>query len=39
MVQKQSGSGELPVKIKVKKTDGNETSVKEILTGDREFDF
>jgi len=29
----------LPVKIKVRKANGNETSVKEILTGDKIFSF
>jgi len=37
LLQKQSGSGELPVKIKIKKADGSELSSEEILTGDKEF--
>ena len=37
LVQKQSGSGKLPVKIIVRKKDGSEFSAEEVLTGDREF--
>lgn len=39
LVQKQSGSGELPVEIKVKKANGDEVSAQETLTGDKEFGF
>lgn len=37
LVQKQSGSGELPVKITLKRADGSEVSADEVLTGDKEF--
>ncbi|MDD5489594.1 MAG: DUF4012 domain-containing protein [Candidatus Moranbacteria bacterium] len=37
LLQKQSGSGDLPVKIDVRKKDGSEVSAQETLTGDREF--
>lgn len=36
-VQKQSGSGEVPLEISVKKPDGSESDVKENLIGDKEF--
>lgn len=39
LIQKQSGSGEMAVEIKVKKADGSESLKKEILTGDREFNL
>jgi hypothetical protein len=39
LVQKQSGSGEVPFEISVKKTDGGEFKAQEILTGDKEFGF
>lgn len=39
LIQKQSGSGELPVDIEVIKSDGSEVSADEILTGDKEFGF
>jgi hypothetical protein len=39
LVQKQSGSGEIPFEISVKKPDGSEFKAQEILTGDREFGF
>lgn len=39
LVQKQSGSGEVPFQISVKKTDGSEFSAQEILTGDKEIGF
>lgn len=38
-VQKQSGSGELPMDISVKKPNGSEVKVSEILRGDKEFAF
>jgi len=37
LVQKQSGSGEVPFEISVKKMDGSEVRAQEILTGDKEF--
>lgn len=37
LVQKQSGSGEVPINISVKKPDGGQFSAKETLTGDKEF--
>lgn len=37
LVQKQSGAGEIPFEISVKKPDGSEVSAKEDLTGDKEF--
>lgn len=39
LVQKQSGSGNLPINISVKHPDGNETKASEVLTGDEEFEF
>jgi hypothetical protein len=39
LVQKQSGSGEVPITISVKKPDGSEVKVKEVLVGDKEFGF
>jgi hypothetical protein len=39
LVQKQSGSGEVPFEILVKKPDGSEVRAKENLTGDKEFGF
>jgi hypothetical protein len=37
LVQKQSGSGEVPFEISVKKPDGSEVKAQENLTGDQEF--
>jgi hypothetical protein len=37
LVQKQSGSGETPIDISLKKPDGKETKTREILTGDKNF--
>jgi hypothetical protein len=39
LVQKQSGSGEVPFSISVKKPDGSEVKARETLTGDKEFGF
>jgi hypothetical protein len=39
LVQKQSGSGEVPFQISVKKTDGSDVKAQETLTGDKEFGF
>ena len=39
MIQKQSGSGDLPVKIIVKKADGSTSEINEILKGDKTFSF
>ncbi|HLM83703.1 MAG TPA: DUF4012 domain-containing protein [Candidatus Bathyarchaeia archaeon] len=39
LIQKQSGSGVVPVNISVKYADGSEKKIQESLTGDREFDF
>jgi hypothetical protein len=39
LVQKQSGSGEVPIDISVKQKGEKELIYDEILTGDREFDF
>lgn len=39
IIQKQSGSGDLPVNISVKYPDGSGTSVQETLAGDKEFGF
>jgi len=39
LVQKQSGSGDVPIEISVKKPDGSEAKAQETLTGDREFGF
>ncbi|MCX6762521.1 MAG: DUF4012 domain-containing protein [Candidatus Moranbacteria bacterium] len=39
LVQKQSGSGEVPFEISVKKSDGSTVNAQENLTGDREFGF
>jgi len=37
MVQKQSGSGELPVKIKVRKANGKLESINDVLVSDKNF--
>lgn len=37
LIQKQSGSGELPVKIEIKKPDGSVREIEDVLTGDKEF--
>ena len=37
LVQKQSGSGELPIEISLRKEGGSEVSAKEVLSGDKEF--
>ncbi len=39
LIQKQSGSGDLPVKIRVVQKDGSETVIEEKLQGDKEYDF
>jgi len=39
LVQKQSGSGEVPIEISVKKPNGSEEKAQETLTGDKEFGF
>ena len=39
LVQKQSGSGDVPLEISVKKPDGSEVKAQEDLTGDKEFSF
>jgi hypothetical protein len=39
LVQKQSGSGEVPFEISVKKPDGSEFQAQENLVGDKEFGF
>lgn len=39
LVQKQSGSGELPASISVKYPDGSEKKAQEILLEDKEFEF
>lgn len=39
LIQKQSGSGVVPMNIFLKKPDGSEAKVEENLTGDREIDF
>ena len=39
LVQKQSGSGELPFSVSLRKTDKSEASAEETLTGDRNFSF
>jgi hypothetical protein len=39
LIQKQSGSGDLPVKITVKKADGSVSEVSETLKGDKVFSF
>ena len=38
-VQKQSGSGDVPIEISVKKTDGTVVEAKETLTEDKLFSF
>lgn len=39
LVQKQSGSGDVPIEITVKYPDGREVKAQEDLNGDREFGF
>jgi hypothetical protein len=39
LVQKQSGSGVVPITISVKYPDGSEVKAQEALTGDKEFGF
>jgi hypothetical protein len=39
LIQKQSGSGDLPVKITVKKADGSTSEINEVLRGDKTFSF
>ena len=39
LVQKQSGSGEVPIRVSVKEADGTVTEANEILAGDKEFSF
>jgi len=39
LVQKQSGSGEVPFEISVKKPDGSIATAQETLTGDKSFSF
>ena len=39
LIQKQSGSGDLPVKVTVKKADGSVSEMSDILTEDKVFNF
>jgi hypothetical protein len=39
LLQKQSGSGETPLDISLKKADGSESEIKENLIGDKMFSF
>lgn len=39
LIQKQSGIGELPFQVSMKKADGSETNASETLLSDKEFSF